>query len=127
MAEYVVLVEINEIRANVSMSDEFQVMNYYWFLILYDFQFFFLFQILTNGRYKSVEHRGMLGGACERLSLAIFYSPSMDSVIAPAADLVDETHPCLYEPTLFSDYMAAFYQRGLAGKNHVNQRLVQSK
>ena len=89
---------------------------------------FLLFQILTNGRYKSVEHRGMLGGACERLSLATFYSPSMDAVIAPAADLVDESHPCRYEPTLFADYIASFYKRGLAGKNYVNRRrLVKSK
>lgn len=39
MAEYVVLVEIKEKRADVSMSDEFQVMKYSRFLILYDFSF----------------------------------------------------------------------------------------
>jgi hypothetical protein len=42
VAEYVVLVEIKGKRGNVSMSDEFQVMNHWWFLILHDFGFFSL-------------------------------------------------------------------------------------
>ncbi|KAL6268985.1 hypothetical protein ACE6H2_025896 [Prunus campanulata] len=53
-------------------------------------------QVLSNGRYKSVHHRAVANKVEPRLSLAMFYGPSRDTVIGPIEDLIDEEHPPLY-------------------------------
>ncbi|KAJ0037666.1 hypothetical protein Pint_22874 [Pistacia integerrima] len=69
-------------------------------------------QVLSNGRYKSVQHRAVTNKV-KRISLAMFYGPSMDAVIGPIQELVDEAHPPVYRNYRFAELREEFdRQRG---------------
>lgn len=55
-------------------------------------------QALSNGVYKSVEHRVIAAEKVERFSMAYFYSPSIDAVIESYAT------PPLYKKFTFGEY-----------------------
>lgn len=77
-------------------------------------------QILSNGIYKSVEHRVVVNSEKDRLSLAMFYNPNGDKVLSPANKLVDENSPPLYAPMTFNEYRLFIRKRGPLGKSQVN-------
>ncbi|CAL8176312.1 unnamed protein product [Prunus armeniaca] len=47
-------------------------------------------QILTNGKYKSVMHRATLNNKATRISIAIPHGPSVDTIVAPAPELLEK-------------------------------------
>lgn len=66
-------------------------------------------EILTNGRYKSIEHRVVTNTEKPRMSIACFFGPAEDTIIAPLSELIDEkTNPPRYKPTRFGDYVKNF-------------------
>lgn len=77
-------------------------------------------QILSNGIYKSVEHRVVVNSEKDRLSLAMFYNPNGDKVLSPVNKLVDENSPPLYAPMTFNEYRLFIRKRGPLGKSQVN-------
>ncbi|XP_058074994.1 jasmonate-induced oxygenase 2-like [Magnolia sinica] len=76
-------------------------------------------QVLSNGIFKSVEHRVMANSTQERLSIAIFYNPKNDVLVGPAPELVTPHRPALYQPMNFGDYRLYMRMRGPRGKSHV--------
>nr|GMD19289.1 feruloyl CoA ortho-hydroxylase 1-like [Ipomoea batatas] len=46
-------------------------------------------QILSNGRYKSIEHRVIANGSNSRISVPIFVNPRPEDVIGPLPELLD--------------------------------------
>eukprot|EP00253_Pinus_taeda_P008671 PITA_08671 len=50
-------------------------------------------QVVSNGRFRSVEHRAVTNASAARISIPTFYGLSEDAFIVPAASLVDEQHP----------------------------------
>ncbi|CAM6119250.1 unnamed protein product [Calypogeia fissa] len=76
-------------------------------------------QILSNGRYKSIEHRGNAHRTKERLSIATFYSPAHEILIGPMDELVDNAYPSLYKSIRFRDYFSNFVVKGLNGKDYI--------
>ncbi|CAM6103709.1 unnamed protein product [Calypogeia fissa] len=76
-------------------------------------------EILSNGRYRSVEHRGNADPTKERLSIATFYSPDPKAMIGPIKQLVDDAHPARYGDITYDDYISAFFGEGLKGKDYV--------
>uniref|UniRef100_A0A804L445 Fe2OG dioxygenase domain-containing protein n=1 Tax=Musa acuminata subsp. malaccensis TaxID=214687 RepID=A0A804L445_MUSAM len=44
-------------------------------------------EILSNGVYKSVEHRAIINAKKERYSIATFHGPREDSVVSPFAEI----------------------------------------
>lgn len=78
-----------------------------------------VWQILSNGRYKSIEHRGNAHRTKGRLSLATFLGPDQDAVIGPIDELIDSAHPALYRNIKFQDYFKNFVVRGLNGRDHL--------
>ncbi|XP_057836531.2 protein DMR6-LIKE OXYGENASE 2 isoform X1 [Cryptomeria japonica] len=75
-------------------------------------------EVISNGRFKSAEHRAVTNKTTARISIPTFYGPSLDTFIAPAAAMVDEEHPALYRGYKFEEYMAAFWSKcGLKGKS----------
>jgi isopenicillin N synthase-like dioxygenase len=75
-----------------------------------------MLEIVSNGRYKSVEHRGMPSQNQERLTLATFGDPVGEAMVGPISSLFDENYPPLYQTTQYAAYVAAFVQAGLDGK-----------
>ncbi|BFI30320.1 protein MpDOXC15 [Marchantia polymorpha subsp. ruderalis] len=86
-------------------------------------------EILSNGRFPSVDHRGLpsKNPEHERLSLAIFYSANMKCVVGPLEELLDESHPPLYSACTFEEYMAKFAARGLDGKTGIASRQIKQE
>ncbi|CAL2277918.1 unnamed protein product [Prunus armeniaca] len=47
-------------------------------------------QILTNGKYKSVMHRATVNNKATRISVAIPHGPSVETIVAPAPELLEK-------------------------------------
>ncbi|KAH9328415.1 hypothetical protein KI387_000523, partial [Taxus chinensis] len=54
-------------------------------------------EVLTNGKYKSVEHRAVTNPKKERLSIVAFHAPSYNVELGPLPQFIDEHHPQLYK------------------------------
>ncbi|KAJ6686848.1 OXOGLUTARATE/IRON-DEPENDENT DIOXYGENASE [Salix purpurea] len=68
-------------------------------------------EVITNGKYKSVEHRVITQTRGTRMSIASFYNPGNDAVIYPAPALVEEEaegKKQLYPKFVFDDYMKLY-------------------
>ena len=48
-----------------------------------------------------------------RMSIACFFGPAEDAIVAPLPALIDETNPPLYKATKFADYLHNFSTSGL--------------
>lgn len=75
-----------------------------------------LLEVMTNGRYMSIEHRAVTNKDKSRLSNAVFYSPGIDAEIGPAPELIDESHPCLFRKFIHEDRIKYYMSRKLDGK-----------
>ncbi|XAR53030.1 Flavanone 3-dioxygenase [Bertholletia excelsa] len=63
-------------------------------------------EVLSNGRYKSIWHRAAVNNKITRMSIACPHGPSLDTVVAPAPELLDgESRPALYNTMKYKDYM----------------------
>jgi isopenicillin N synthase-like dioxygenase len=60
-------------------------------------------EIMTNGLYKSPEHRAMFNSA-ERFSIGFFASPPDTKVVGPIPELVTESHPIRYKSRTYAQY-----------------------
>ncbi|TYH93316.1 hypothetical protein ES332_A13G245600v1 [Gossypium tomentosum] len=58
----------------------------------------------SNGRLKAVNHRVMMSGDKDRLSLAAFAIPIEGTIIKAPKELIDEQHPQLYKDFNFMDF-----------------------
>ncbi|XP_010270047.1 PREDICTED: 1-aminocyclopropane-1-carboxylate oxidase [Nelumbo nucifera] len=68
-------------------------------------------EVITNGKYKSVEHRVVAQTDGNRMSIASFYNPGSDAVIYPAPALVEkeaEKTNQVYPKFVFNDYMKLY-------------------
>ncbi|KAF7816488.1 putative 2-oxoglutarate-dependent dioxygenase [Senna tora] len=76
-------------------------------------------QVISNARYKSVEHRVIVNSDKERVSLAFFYNPKSDIPIQPAKELVTPHTPPLYPAMTFDQYRLFIRLKGPRGKSQV--------
>lgn len=81
-------------------------------------------QILSNSAYKSVEHRVTVNAKDERISLALFYNPRGDLLIAPAPELLTPELPSLYSPMTFDEYRVYIRKNGPKGKAQLQGQAV---
>ncbi|KAF3641335.1 1-aminocyclopropane-1-carboxylate oxidase [Capsicum annuum] len=68
-------------------------------------------EVITNGKYKSVEHRVIAQTDGNRMSLASFYNPGSDAVIYPAPELLEKEekkNTVIYPKFVFEDYMKLY-------------------
>lgn len=77
-------------------------------------------QILTNGRYKSVEHRVVVNNNYERLSIACFINPGNNMLISPVPELVPKNALPAYNAMTFKQYRSFIRSRGTNGKAHLD-------
>jgi len=83
-------------------------------------------KILTNGAYKSVEHRAIVNALRARLSVATFYDPSKQTRICPAPELATKDSPPRYREVIYGDYVSAWYTKGPEGKRNIDRLAVDS-
>jgi aminocyclopropanecarboxylate oxidase len=67
-------------------------------------------EVITNGKYKSIEHRVIAQTDGTRMSIASFYNPGSDALIRPAPVLVDKEaeNKEIYPTFVFEDYMKLY-------------------
>ncbi|PWA65801.1 2-oxoglutarate (2OG) and Fe(II)-dependent oxygenase superfamily protein [Artemisia annua] len=73
-------------------------------------------EVLTNGRYKSSEHRAVTHKQKDRLSIVTFYAPSYDIEIGPMPEMVDERSPSKYRRYNHGEYSRHYVTNKLQGK-----------
>lgn len=66
-----------------------------------------IMQVLTNGEYRSVQHRAIAPKSRARLSFAYFLIPAKGVTLVPAPELVDSLHPPRYRPFTWADFVEA--------------------
>ncbi|OMO96917.1 Oxoglutarate/iron-dependent dioxygenase [Corchorus olitorius] len=76
-------------------------------------------QILSNGRYRSVEHRVVANGSKNRISVPIFVNPKPGDMIGPLPELVASGEKPIYKQVLYSDYVKHFFRKAHDGKQTV--------
>ncbi|KAL3687405.1 hypothetical protein R1sor_013714 [Riccia sorocarpa] len=81
-------------------------------------------EILSNGRYMSVEHRGVPHETQHRLTLATFTHPVPSTVVGPIPLLLDESHPQLYKTQTYSSYFGSFSTKGLVGRSLIEDAKI---
>nr|GMD26107.1 feruloyl CoA ortho-hydroxylase 1-like [Ipomoea batatas] len=76
-------------------------------------------QIMSNGRYKSVEHRVVANESKNRVSVPIFVNPRPNDVIGPLQEVLDSGEKPMYKKVLYSDYVKHFFRKAHDGKETV--------
>lgn len=75
-------------------------------------------QILSNDRYKSVEHRGMANHS-SRVTIPVYCGPLNDSVIEPLPEVLEKGERPRYKKTVYSDYLKYFFDKPHDGKKTI--------
>ncbi|MBA0773299.1 hypothetical protein Gotri_008586 [Gossypium trilobum] len=79
-----------------------------------------IIEIMSNGEYKSIEHRVVVNQEKERLSMAAFHSPKVGTEIGPLADLV-RTNKAQYKTMSLEEFLRLRLSRKVQGKHLLNQ------
>lgn len=83
------------------------------------FILFYLLQVMTNGRFKSVRHRVLANSIKSRISMIYFGGPPLNEKIAPLPSLV-EGKESLYKEFTWFEYKRSAYKSRL-GDNRLSQ------
>ncbi|KAM1655708.1 hypothetical protein ACFX1Q_008560 [Malus domestica] len=78
-------------------------------------------EVITNGTYRSIEHRAIVNSEKERLSIATFYNPRVDGEIGPASSLITEKTPAAFKRLSVEEYLKAIFDRKLHGKSFLDE------
>ncbi|KAH9298455.1 hypothetical protein KI387_030137 [Taxus chinensis] len=81
-------------------------------------------QIVSNGTYKSAEHRAVVNAQKARISVATFYDPSKQTRICPAPELITKDSPPCYREVIYGDYVSAWYTKGPRGKTNIHELAI---
>ncbi|XP_070054551.1 1-aminocyclopropane-1-carboxylate oxidase 3-like [Nicotiana tomentosiformis] len=65
-------------------------------------------EVITNEKYKSVEHRVIAQPDGNRMSIASFYNPGSDDLIYPSPELLEKENKVIYPKFVFEDYMKLY-------------------
>ncbi|CAI9106052.1 OLC1v1005109C1 [Oldenlandia corymbosa var. corymbosa] len=76
-----------------------------------------ILQIVSNDRYKSIEHRVIVDERRDRVSVPIFVNPADDVLIGPFPEVLQNGEKPIYKQFLFPEYFNFFFSKGPEGKN----------
>jgi len=69
-------------------------------------------EIISNGKYKSIEHRAVANKEKDRISIAAFCNPEKEAEIGPACELINESNPLNYRNFKRSEYLESYFLEG---------------
>ncbi|VVA91598.1 unnamed protein product [Arabis nemorensis] len=79
-----------------------------------------ILEIITNGTYRSIEHRGVVNSEKERLSIATFHSPGIYKEIGPAKSIVERQEVANFKRLTMKEYKDGLFSRKLDGKAYLD-------
>lgn len=82
---------------------------------------------MTNGIYRSIEHRAIVNSAKERISIATFHRPQLSKVLDPTPSLITPERPALFRRIGVAEYLNEFLSRELRGKSHLDVARIQNE
>ncbi|KAL3850210.1 hypothetical protein ACJIZ3_012092 [Penstemon smallii] len=79
-------------------------------------------QIMSNDRYKSIEHRVLVSGSKNRVSVPIFLNPAPNASIGPLPEVLEAGlgEKPIYKQIVYSDYYNYFFSKAHDGKQTIN-------
>ncbi|KAI3839891.1 hypothetical protein MKX03_025156 [Papaver bracteatum] len=78
-------------------------------------------EIMTNGIYRSVDHRAVVNSTKERLSIATFHDPNLESEVGPISSLITPETPALFKSgSTYGELVEEFHSRKLDGKSFLD-------
>ncbi|XP_070051556.1 protein SRG1-like isoform X4 [Nicotiana tomentosiformis] len=86
-----------------------------------------MMEIVSNGVYRSVEHRAVVNSNEVRLSVATFYTANLDSELGPAHSLIGPNNPAVFRRVPVEKYIKDFFARKLEGKSYVDFMKVETR
>ncbi|XP_057415551.1 oxoglutarate-dependent flavonoid 7-O-demethylase 1-like [Lotus japonicus] len=86
-----------------------------------------MLEMMTNGIYRSIEHRAVVNTDKERLSIATFYAPGIEGNIGPLPSLINPNNPAVFKSTNVLDYHKGYLARELRGKSYLDSMRIQNK
>ncbi|XP_042518885.1 scopoletin 8-hydroxylase-like [Macadamia integrifolia] len=81
-------------------------------------------QTLSNGRYKSSEHRVRTTNTQSRVSIPLFVRPKLTDKIKPLPQLIERDGVAYYREVLFDEYMKYKFGQGHVGKKTLDYAKV---
>ncbi|KAG6696069.1 hypothetical protein I3843_09G126400 [Carya illinoinensis] len=84
-----------------------------------------ILEIMTNGIYRSIEHRATVNSEKERLSIATFLSPRLEGDFGPMPGLLNTESPALFKRIRLADYLKGLFSRKLDGKSYLDAMRIQ--
>lgn len=76
-----------------------------------------IIEILSNGEYKSIEHRAVVNPDKERLSIAGFHSTNLKAMVGPISDIVKQGKAAKYKTISTEDFQRLLVNNKLDGKS----------
>ncbi|KAK9074935.1 hypothetical protein SSX86_003254 [Deinandra increscens subsp. villosa] len=83
-----------------------------------------ILEIVTNGQYRSIEHRATVNSEIERLSIATFLNPNMAGEIGPAPSLIAPETPPKFRRATVADFFKNLFSRELKRKTNLEQYYI---
>ncbi|KAI3975851.1 hypothetical protein MKX01_030696 [Papaver californicum] len=83
-----------------------------------------ILEIMSNGVYRSVEHRATINSSNKRLSVATFRSLKLDTEIGPAPSMITQVTPALFKTIRHEDYLKKLLSRELDGKSFLDSMRI---
>ncbi|KAM0947691.1 putative thebaine 6-O-demethylase [Dioscorea sansibarensis] len=84
-------------------------------------------EVLTNGKYKSIEHRAVTNEKIDRLSIVTFYAPNYSLELGPMPEFINENQPCMYKRYSHGEYSRHYITNKLQGKKSLDFVKIQTK
>ncbi|KAL0300630.1 UNVERIFIED_CONTAM: protein SRG1 [Sesamum radiatum] len=76
--------------------------------------------VVTNGTYRSIEHRATVNKEKERISVATFLGANMDGDMGPAQSLITPQTPPKFKRIGVAEFMKGYFSRELVGKSYLD-------
>ncbi|CAN1256896.1 Protein SRG1 [Linum perenne] len=80
-----------------------------------------IIEIMSNGEYKSIEHRAMVNPDKERISIATFHCPNMKVMIEPIPELINVKKQAKYQSISREEYRKIVSSSKLNSKGLISQ------
>ncbi|KAI3941038.1 hypothetical protein MKW92_045314 [Papaver armeniacum] len=81
-------------------------------------------EVMTNGIYRSIDHRGVVNSSKERLSIATFHDPKLEAEIGPISSLITPETPAVFKRGKYGDLLNEHYGKKLDGKSFLDSMRI---